>query len=336
MKKLLAVFLILAAPGKAAFAQDVEVRLTLRDGNTISGSAKMSNVTLITDYGKLDIPLRSISSIDIGIASDKATQEKVSNLVKQMSNSSEEIRKNTYNQLVALDIRAIPALSDILYSASYEPGTYTDYTPEAALSELKSKYNVSEDFSSKDVVSIDNQYTIGGTYDFKKIDLKTEYGTLSVPKERIQHMDVMYSSPGEGEVVLKLHASKHISSNPNGGWLKTGLMVKPGQKLSITASGEVSFASLSGSKYKPDGSVSGTPSYEGEGEGYGDYNYSAASTYPTYGNVVYRIGETGVVMKAGARFNGVVNGSGMLYISIYETVFNPNNMGSYTVKLLLK
>lgn len=111
-------------------------------------------------------------------------------------------------------------------------------------------------------------------------------------------------------------------------------MLKQGQKFSITASGEVTFASLSGSKYKPDGSIAGTTTapiadYEGD--------YGSGSTYPAYGNVVYKIGETSTqVLKAGAKFNGVAATSGMLYISIYETVYNASNTGSYTVKISLK
>jgi hypothetical protein len=335
MKKMLAALLILMGSGVGVFAQEVEVRLTMRDGNTMGGTTKLPNVSLVTDYGKLEIPIKNVSSIDLGIPTDKAMTDKVINLVKQLSNSSEDVRRNTYNELTGLSISAIPPLADFLYSPRYEPGTYTDYTPESALSDLRSKYNVSEDLSVKDVVNIDNLYTIGGSYDFKKIDLKTEYGTLTIPKEKIEHMDVMYASPGEGEMSFKLYASKHISANANGGWLKTGIMVKPGQKLDIIASGEITFASLSGSKYKPDGTVTGGDggSYEGD---YSDYNYGAASTYPTYGNVVYKIGDSGLPMKAGAKFSGAVTNSGMLYLSIYETVYNAGNTGSYSVKVSVK
>ncbi|MGZ6523377.1 MAG: hypothetical protein ACXVDT_16200, partial [Bacteroidia bacterium] len=107
-----------------------------------------------------------------------------------------------------------------------------------------------------------------------------------------------------------------------------------GQKISITASGEITFASLSGSKYKPDGTIAGsaaatTSSYEGD--------YGSGSAYPTYGNVVYKIGDTSTqILKAGAKFSGSAQSSGMLYISIYETVYNASNSGSYTVKISLK
>ena len=340
MKKIIIGLLVLSGIGQPILAQDVEVRLTLRDGNTMAGTTRIPAINLITDYGKLEVPVKNVSSIRLGISADKSSADKVISLVKQLSNASEEVRKNSYNELSNMDIRSIPALSDFIYSSKYEPGTYTDYTPEAALSELKAKYNVAEDVSSKDVLTIDGEYTMGGTYDFKKIDLKTEYGTLSIPKEKIQHIDVMYSVASEGEMVFKLHASKHISANLNGGWLKTGITVKPGQQINITASGEVSFASLSGTKYKPDGTVSGAAA--GYEYGYeGDYNYNAntagaAYTYPTYGNVVYKIGEMGVASRAGAKFTGTAGSGGMLYLSIYETVYNPGNTGSYTVKLSVK
>ncbi|MDQ3047013.1 MAG: hypothetical protein M3R27_05645 [Bacteroidota bacterium] len=317
------------------FAQnDVELKLTLRDGNVVSGTSKIGNISLITNYGKLEIPIKNVSSLDLGISSDKATNDKVSNLVKQLANSNEQLRKTAYDELVNMDIKAIPALSALLYSSGYEPSTFTDYTVESAQSELQGKYNVDDNVSSDDVVAIDYAYTMGGKYDFAKIDLKTEYGTLSIPKDKIQHIDVMYTGDGaNGEMTFKLLGTKHISSNLNGGWLKTGIMVKSGQKISISANGEVAFASLSGSKYKPDGTISGAASAVQEYEG----DYSSASTYPTYGNVVFKIGEASTqILKAGAKFSGPVTMNGMLYISIYETVFNAANSGSYTVKIAVK
>lgn len=314
---------------------DVELKLTLRDGNVVSGTSKMSSVSLTTAYGKLEIPIKNVTALDLGISSDKSVNDKVANLIKQLSNSNEQMRKTAYDELVKMDIKTIPAITNFIYSSKYEPSTFVDYTADVALSELQAKYNVENSISDKDVISIDYEYTMGGTYEFAKIDLKTEYGTLSIPKEKIKHIDVMYSGDsGSGDMTFKLLGTKHISSNTAGGWLKTGIMVKQGQKLSITASGEITFASLSGSKYKPDGSISGSATapvadYEGD--------YNSGSTYPSYGNVVYKIGETSnSILKAGAKFNGTAPASGMLFISIYETVYSASNSGSYTVKISVK
>ncbi len=316
-------------------AQSVELRLTLRDGNVMSGTSQIGTVTLSTDYGRLDIPVKNVSSIDIGITPDKAEEGKVINLLKQLSNSSEEMRKNAYEELVKMDARAIPVVNNFISSAAYTSSTYTDYTAENALTDLMTANNVESNFSDKDIVNIDYSYTMGGIYDFKKLDLKTTYGTLSIPKEKIQHIDVMYTGSSEGEKVFKLLASKHISGNTNGGWLKTGIMVKQGQQMKLNATGEIMLASLSNNKYHPDGSTgtTGTTSYEGES----DYNYDSGTTYPVYGNVVYKIGETSTQpLKAGAKFSGKAAASGMLYLAIYETVFNASNTGSYTVKLSIK
>ncbi|MCW3072837.1 MAG: hypothetical protein JWO44_2727 [Bacteroidetes bacterium] len=321
-----------------AQSNDVELKLTLRDGNVVSGTSKINNIVLVTDYGKLEIPLKNVTSLDLGLSADKADAAKTGSLVKQLSNSDEKLRKSAYDELLKSDIRAVIAISDLVSSSKYEPSTFTDYTAEAALSELQAKYGLDENISAKDVVSIDYEYSIGGVYDFAKIELKTEYGTLSVPKEKIKHIDVLFSGGSEnGEVTFKLMGSKHISSNMNGGWLKTGIMVKPGQKLNITASGEITFASLSGSAYKPDGSIAGSPA-PAETNTYDSYGaYSSGATYPTYGNVVYKIGENSTqVLKAGAKFNGTASASGMLYLSVYETVYNAANSGSYTVKIALK
>jgi len=335
MNKITVVALFVFGASSINAQNDVELKLTLRDGNVVSGTSKISSVSLATAYGKLEVPIKNVTALDLGVVSDKATNDKVGNLIKQLSNSNEQMRKTAYDELVKMDIKGIAAITDFIYSSKYEPSTYTDYTADGAMAELQSKFNVLDNISDKDVVSIDYEYSMGGIYEFAKIDLKTEYGTLSIPKEKIKHIDVMYTGDsGSGDMTFKLLATKHISSNTSGGFLKTGIMLKQGQKFNITASGEVTFASLSGSKYKPDGSIAGTTTapiadYEGD--------YGAGSTYPAYGNVVYKIGETSTqVLKAGAKLNGVAASSGMLYISIYETVYNASNTGSYTVKISLK
>ena len=334
MKKLFFIALCALCSSYITYSQsDPELKITLRDGNTMSGTAKMNTISLVTDYGKLDIPVKNVSAIDIGIPSDNANKEKIIALIKQLNGTEESMRKNAYDELMKLDVKAVPIISEFLSSPKYEPGANSDYTAESALTELMSRYGVEDNFSTKDVVSVDFAYTMGGVYDFKKIDLKTEYGSLSIPKEKIKHIDIVYVGGGDGsELVFNVFASKYISGNTIGGWLKTGIQVKNGQHLSMFATGQVVLASLSNGKYGPDGAVKEAgatkDNYEGE--------YDSGSLYPTYGQLVYKIGESGTAMKAGSKFNGTMNQTGMLYLSIYETVFNAANTGSYTVKISLK
>ena len=336
MKKLFPLsFLCFFSLSLLAQSRETEVRVSLRDGSVFSGKTMMGNVTLVTDYGKLEIPLSHVTSIDLGISPDRTNETKIISLIKQMGNSDASMRKSAYEELTKMGVGSVPVISGFIYSEKYIPAEYTDFTPESALNELRSTLHIDDQTPEEDVVTIDGQYSMGGRYDFKKLDLKTEYGVLSLPKDKIIRLDVLYSPSGDGaDRNFMLMGSKHISSNANGGWLKTGIMLKQGQKFTLSATGEITFASLSGNKYKPDGKISGNAMAADYDYGEGDYN--AGSNYPVYGNVVYKIGEGGTVMKAGAKFSGNASASGMLFLSVYETVYNPGNTGSYSVKVSVR
>lgn len=328
MKKSI-VLLAFVIAGFSVYSQKekIELKLSLRDGNIISGtSSSITTVSLNTDYGKLDIPVKNVSSLKFGITPDNGNKGKIINLIKQMNDPAEEKRQAAYDELVKMSIGSIPIISDYIYGSEYQSSEFTDYTPEAALSEMKSTYGVDEGFKDKDVVTIDYEYTMGGAFALKTISLKTEYGVLEIPKEKIKEVGVSYYDEQSGDKAYKLLASKHISGNNDGGWLNTGIKVKSGQKININASGEVTLESLSGNKYTPDGNTSPSSDYESE--------YS--STYPSYGNLVYKIGEDGETIKAGSKYTGTAKKSGTLFLSIYETVFNASNTGSYSVKVSVK
>ncbi|MDF1676312.1 MAG: hypothetical protein P1U44_11400 [Vicingaceae bacterium] len=328
MKKTLFILILLISNN--LFAQSkTEFTLTLKDGNIVTGTTKVSNVLLITDYGKLDIPIKNVSSISLGIHPDNSLKNTIVNLAKQLQSAIEDNRKKAYDQLVNLKISAIPVIEEVLYSETEETPIHYDYSLTTALSELKAIHSVGNSYSIKDIITIDYEYSMGGKYDFSTVSLKTEYGDLTIPREKIEKIDILYIDASADSKTFKLMASTHISSNQNGGWLKTGIVVKPGQNISMTASGEVVLASLSNNAYKPDGSVKNSSS--------DDFNTnSSTSTSPAYGNVVFKIGDSGTVTKAGAKYNGKASAAGMLYISIYETVYNASNTGFYVVNVAVK
>ena len=303
--------------------KEILAKVTLRDGSIYNGSISIKNVDLQTDYGKLAIPLKNVSSIDVGLAPDKSNKAKLENLCAQLSNEVEETRKIAYDELLKSKASEIYVLQDYLYSDKYTPSLDNMWTLDQLISELKSKLNLDDNIQEKDIISIDGQYIMGGIFIFPSVEIKTEFGSLSIPKEKISKIEVTYVPfSGEGNTkIINLPASKYISGNPNGGWYRTGINVQKGQRITINASGEITLASLSNAKYNPNGAA-GTEDI-----------YSTGSTYPTYGQLVYKIGETGQATTAGGKFNGTMSSSGMLYISIYETVYNAANTGSYMVNI---
>ena len=340
MKKLiLSLFMLISF---FSFSQKLaEVSLDLLDGNIVKGTTNLADIELLTAFGKLQIPIAKVSHIEIGLGKDNSVSEKVKSNLKLLSTSAtDETRKGAYNDLVKLGIKAIPFIEDFYNDPKNNAGedTYTgEYTIDNALSEIQSASNLSSDMPKEDVLTIDNIYTMGGNYSFTKLDVKTAYGNLSVPKEKIKTIDITVASePGSGEYTYKLNASKNISGNTNGGWLKTGVTLKSGQRFSLNANGEVVLSSLSNSKYKPDGSSKAESATEWTKPYGSTESDESGGGYPSYGQVVYKIGEASTEnLKAGAKFSGVAKKSGMLYIAIYETVYNAANKGSYSVKLTL-
>ncbi len=312
--------------------ENVEFKISMRDGSVMTGNSNIPSVLLVTDYGNLNIPIKNVSSIEFGVSADKSIKQKVNALLLQLKTVDKDKNTNAYNELMKYSINAIPLIEEFIAGDEDKSIEGAENTAETVLSELKAKYNISDNYLDKDLITIDFDYKMGGVYSLKEINLTTEYGQLTVPKEKIKKVEVTYNSNSNEMKSFVLQASKHISSNTFGGWLKTGIMLKAGQKFSITASGEIILASLSNTKYYPSGKTSTSTSSE-----YGeDSGTLPVSSYPTYGNVVYKIGETGTVMRAGDKFSGIANSNGMLLISIYETVFNASNSGSYTVKIKIK
>jgi hypothetical protein len=332
-------FFTIALTCQLVCAQKVaEVNLDLLDGNQIKGTTTLNDVEFLTSYGKLNIPISKISNVKIGFGKDASIAEKTKNFCKILTSSSnDEIKKTSYADLVKLGSKCLFYIQEFIDDPknNLTSEDVSNYTVDAAYNEIKSNSNYSNDVSFEDEILIDNTYTMGGTYNFSKLDVKTEYGNLSVPKEKIKKFEIFISSVTNNAINFKLNANKHISGNSNGGWLKTGIQVKAGQKISVTANGEITLASLSNTKYKPDGSSKGasatsyTPPYNREE----DDEYDDGG-YASYGQIVYKVGE-GELNKINVKGSNKIKSSGMLYISIYETVYNAGNSGSYQVNIKL-
>lgn len=303
----------------ATAQKDVDVKLYLRDGNILSGKTKISSTEFLSDYGKIIVPIKDLNEIELGIVPDTKQKSTVIAKLKTLEAADEKTAEKIFNEMIEMPIGVIPIIDEYLFSEAYNPDAYnSSFKPENIVSDLKSKYNVSSNYTMEDIVNFGNDFRIGGVYNFSSMSVTTEYGKLNIPREKIEKIESQYVDPDAKDKRFRLQASKNISSNADGGWLKTGFILKTGQHFSISATGEIVLASLSNEKYTPDGKIGVAPT-----EG----------TYPTYGNVVYKISDTGTTMKAGSNFSGVAEQGGMLYISIYETVYNASNTGSYSVKV---
>lgn len=306
--------------------QEVSFCLKLRNVNIVTGKSELKSVNFDTKYGKLILPVEDLSQINFGIIPNKKVQQKVDAFVDILQSGNEKTCKQTFQSLIEAEISAIPILESYMEE---DNSIFEEYSVAAALDFLKEKYEVKE-FLENDIIKLLDDYAFPGISDINQITLKTEFGDLTIPRDSIEIMDVIQPMDNSnGLKIFKLEANKHVSANAQGGWLKTNIKLKKGQKFSISSKGEIVMASLSNQPHKPSGS------YLPPGGTWTAGNDNTPGGSAIFGNVVYKIGNEGVMLKAGTKIETVANQSGMLYLSIYETVFNGANSGHYTVKVKL-
>ena len=329
MKKIFFVFIlflttVFSFAQKSAKKEKVTFTVHMRNGDVISGTSSIRTLIVSTSYGPLAFPIGSINSVKIGIYNPEMDKESVTKLIDKLYNLKPEIQKEAFESLVQQEPGAISVIKEYMNQDSYTPAPSEEYSVEAALQQLITYYNIDEKVPMDDVVKFDDNYSIDGVCNFSgNIQLETEYGNIDLQRKSIVSIDVASEMPDEGSAkTFVLNANKNISGNVEGGYLNTGINVKAGKTIVISANGKVVLSSLSNNSYSPDGGVNGAPAPSDGG-----------TNAPTYGNVVFKIGDTGQQTKAGSSFRGKATASGILYLAIYETVFNASNSGTYKVKV---
>lgn len=299
----------------------IKIQAQLRNGNIISGQSNIERFEFTTAYGNLDIPIQDVTKIQLGIIPNQDAKQKVDALVDLIQTATEKEQKRAFESLINSEIAAIAILEG--YKENEEE-TGSDYSIQSAYDELKSRYEIN-DFILEDIITVKNEFNFPGEVNFNELVLNTEFGILTIPRNKIQHIEIEWQHMGENSTSKYiLDASKNIPINPTGGWLKTGIKVNKNQLLTIEAKGEIILASLSNQPHKPNGS------YLPVGSSWigGNDDPNAA---PIFGNVIYKIGNDHVSYKVGAKLQTKAYASGYLYLSIFETVYNPENKGEYQV-----
>ena len=304
--------------------EKVTFTVHMRNGDVISGTTSIRTLIVSTSYGPLAFPITAINNIKVGIYNPELDKEGITKLLDQLYNMKPEVQKSAFESLMQQEPSAIAVIKDYMNSENYTPTSCAEYSVEAALQQLVSFYNVDEKSPMDDVVKFDDNYLVEGVCNFSgNIQLETAYGNIELQRKSIISIDVTSEMPDEGNTkTFILNANKNISGNADGGFFSTGINVKEGKIVIITANGKVVLASLSNNSYTPDGGVNGAPAPSDGG-----------TNAPSYGHVVFKIGENGQITKAGASYRGKANSSGILYLAIYETVFNAANSGTYKVKV---
>ncbi|GAB4209720.1 MAG: hypothetical protein Fur0023_22050 [Bacteroidia bacterium] len=322
MKKVFSLFLSVCI-GITLAQKPADVTLYSYDGSILYGTAKMKDIVLTTPYGKLNIPLKDVAQINFGLEKDESIAADINRYIQILANTSDEKTILSSSESISkYGIKAIYHLENYL-------NKNTATNPENVqnlISEILSANNINE-YNFADAVTLNDGDRISGTVDFKSIEFSNNFLNAVIPVGKIKSMDVSYFESKDGFYSFVLKAAKHIMANNNGGWLNTSIKVKKGQSIEISARGEIVLASLDNKKYTPDGNVVGQEPVN---------NNEVDPGYFNYGTLIFKIGTNGKNLKAGSNTKYIADADGIIYLTIYETVYSEKNTGSYQVKLSVK
>lgn len=316
---LLFVFLGLSAQ---LFAQSEVIQLSvhLKNDDILTGTSEMRTIYFQTDFGDLSFPVDEVNSIEVGLKDSRFDKGNLLSLLSKIDNGGSKEKESAFDEVIKMDEGAIPFIKAYLNSSKGLSSNDADISIQTLYEVMLAKYKVSRNYSLNDIITYKNEFRVEGLFDFTEITLDTDYGRIKIARNDIARIDVKIVSQGmNNKNTFKLFASQNISGNKEEGWLNTGILVKKGEKISINSSGQIILASLSGNTYSPDGGVNGS--------------VGAESSKPSYGQVVFKIGQSGVETKAGDNYTAYAAQTGIIYLAIYESVFNSANSGYYTTNV---
>ncbi len=269
-----------------------EPRVHLRNGNVLRGRLRSGAIPVETPYGLLEFPTEKLIEIHFCLRIDPAVQARIDDALKRLGADDFEAREAATTELRTIGIDAIPALRVALRSGDEE----VRRRAERLLGTLEQMAENSGD----SVPLVDGRDRIT-TADFSfeavvtapEFVVTTPYGELAVPRGEVVRIHFRDAGPQRVQIVVPATASIP------GGWVRTGVDLRRGQKVILGASGQMRV---------PDyGYVSGP-----RGGGRSSRTHAGMSELALVG----KIGERGETFLVGEKYDAKAARSGTLYLGI--------------------
>jgi hypothetical protein len=285
--------------------------ITFADGTNMRVQVVAEKIDLETKYGKLAIPMSDIVRIDFAFRISEELGKRIESAIGKLGSTTFEERDKAMRELREIGLSAYPSLleaskggdAEVKMRASTLLGEIRERVPEERL-----KFPQSDRIQTA-------EFTIFGKIVSPGLRAKAKYfGEADVKITDLRSLSWGFAA-NEGRVTID--AAKHGSAHDQ--WLETSISVEKGQKLTVTATGQVDIWPQGPGQYMT------TP------KGYS--NMPQAPAKFASGCLVGRIGESGSQFLLGEKYDGSAPASGKLYLHIVPSLWNNASTGTYDVKI---
>jgi hypothetical protein len=286
----------------------IEVRFA--DSSVVRMTFAQPSLEVVTKFGKLQVPIDEIRGIEFGIRYPEGLENKITQLIEQLSSSSVREVNEAREDLLSLKALSYPAVKRASTSTNPKIASHA-YDIVKKLEEI---VPVPARLRDHDLIRA-AEFPIAGRIAVPSFKGRTKYfGEVTVQIAEIRNLRSLASG---GDVELTIEAAKYAALSQTE-WLETDVDVDEGTPLVIEASGTVDLYP-SGGNYKtnPDGNPPQGRSPDGNPPG----------------ALLGRIGTNGKTFVVGGNYKGSASESGKLYLRISCSPWNNASTGSYQVKI---
>jgi hypothetical protein len=342
-----------AKPGTALRPDPYPVEVRFADDSTVKAAVLDKNVEVTTRYGKLTVPIAEVRTIDFGLRIPEETAQRIDKAITRLASADYAAREAAGGELLDLRELAYPAVQQATRSNDAEVArrakelvkTLADTVPAEKLHLPRHDTVVALDF------------TIVGKVEGATLKAKTAYfGETSLKLADVRSVRWLAN---ESETKVAVDAGRYGKQQEV--WLDTGIKLRAGAGLQVTATGTVDLRPEAGEAgtnlVGPDGRMprtargggfgpgggggfpggggpgGGRGARGGGGAGGGGAAMMAALAIQSPGALLGRVGEYGKVFVIGSRYDGTAAEEGNLYLRIVPNTTNSESSGTYDVRV---
>ena len=282
----------------------------LRDGTRLAGTPEIKSLNVKTAYGRLTVPVVDVIRMRFATAEDTGLAGRVEAQVKALSSEEFDKREEAMAAIREIGVPALQALKKAIESDDEEVKSRAEKlvgeieeTIEEAEGEEAALGAVPGD--EDEVVTL--KFTVRGRVEEEKFALQTRYGALTLGRNDI--VSVLFQEGPNTKVTFAVPGNTFAAANK---WVDTKLPIAQGQRLHITASGQLNLENY-GQTTGPEGTT--------------NISGNQLETHPA-GALVGKIGN-GKAFLIGAEYEGAANAAGSLQLGV--SLNNGQISGQYQV-----
>ncbi|MFK7766553.1 MAG: hypothetical protein AB8B55_04980 [Mariniblastus sp.] len=285
-----------SAQKSAKLPDNKMIRFHMWDGTVITGEVEVDQISMITEFGVLQIPIQRIQKMSPGLESFPELESEIRKHIENLGNKKIAIREAAQ--------KALTNMGSQIRNVLNETDAGNDAERKKRLAAIQKEFDEAEedeDFQSSESALIRGdtlvtpEFAIVGKIKQQQFLVQSKFGKLTVQLGDIKMADrPVKTTPQEVRKTVSVGAEAFFQRSP----VSTRIRVSKGDKISIKAEGMVNWTNWSQTS-TPEG-LSNQQKYNGINSG----------------ALCARIGSSGKVIKIGAKEDFVASKSGVLYLAI--------------------